>query len=169
MTWPIDRISFSTKSKIAKQLHTNSASSFGGTNKPPLESKIKYCSFYKSWSRTVSCFSQSLHLDRFSNFLVMYPDIAVALLSCHHPKHSLKSPLVDHLAFHQSFHNFHPRYSQVFEGPPSKSLHRSLLVSGKIKSALCFVLLSNSLRTFHYSFDSIVKNDALSDHFEVEL
>ena len=45
VTWAIDSISPSTKCKIAKQLHTNSASSFGGTNKPPLESKVKYCSF----------------------------------------------------------------------------------------------------------------------------
>ena len=41
VTWPIDR-SPSTKSKIAKELHKNFSSSFGGTDKPPLESKVKY-------------------------------------------------------------------------------------------------------------------------------
>ena len=155
VTWPLDRISPSTKPKIAKQLHKNSASSFGGTNKPSLESKATYWSFCKSWSWMVSFFSQSLYLDHFSNFLATYPDIFVATSGLS--------------SFHQSFQNFHPRYSQVVVGPSSKSLHRYLLESGKIKSALCFVLLSNSLRTIHHSFDGIVKNDALSDHFEVEL
>ena len=41
VTRSIDRISPLTKSKSAKQLHTNSASSFGSTNKPPFESKAK--------------------------------------------------------------------------------------------------------------------------------
>ena len=74
------------------------------------------------------------------------------LLNCHHPKHSLKYPLFDHVVFHQSFHTFHPCYSQVV-GPPSTSLCPSLLVSGK--------LLSSWLRTFHHSFDDIVKNEAI--------
>ena len=56
-----------------------------------------------------------------------------SILSCHHPKHSLRSPLFSPVAFYQSFHNFYPRCSQVV-GPPSKSLYPTLLVSDKIRS-----------------------------------
>ena len=52
---PIDR-SPSTKSKMAKELHTNSASSFDGTDKLPLEIKVNYWSFCKSCSWTMSFF-----------------------------------------------------------------------------------------------------------------
>ena len=109
VTWPIDRISPSTKSKIAKQLHKNSASSFGGTNKPPLESKVKYWSFCISWSWTVCFFSQSLHLDRFSNFLAMYPDIVVATSELSSSKTLSEISSIRSCCISQSFHNFHPR------------------------------------------------------------
>ena len=135
MTWPIDRISPSTKSKIAKQLHRNSASSFGDTDKPTLESKVTYWSFCKSWSWTVSFFSQSLLLDSLSSFLAMYPDIVVATSELPPSKTFSKISSIDPIAFHQSFHNFHPRYPHVVD-LHSKSLYPSLLVSDMIKCAL---------------------------------
>ena len=77
MTSPIDRISPSTKIKITNQPHTNYGSLFGSTDKPPLESKVKYWSFCKSWSWKVSFLSQSLHLYLLSSFLAINPDIVV--------------------------------------------------------------------------------------------
>ena len=138
MTWPIDRISPSTKSKITKAAAQNSASSFGGTNKLPPESKVKYWSFCKSWLWTVSFFSRSLHLDRFSNFLAMYPDIVVATSELSSSKTLSEISSIDHIAFHQSFHNFHPCYSQVVVGPSSKSLHSFISERhDKIRSVFC--------------------------------
>ena len=96
----------------------------------------------------------------------MYPDIVVATSELPPSKTLPKISSIDPIAFHQSFHNFHPRYSQVVD-LPSKSLYPSLLVSDMIKSALSTSL--KLTKTFHHSFDGIMKNDALSHHFEVEL
>ena len=74
-----------------------------------LESKVKYWSFCKPWSWTVSFFSQSLHLDRFSNFLAMYPDIVVATSELSSSKTLSEISSIRSCCISQSFHNFHPR------------------------------------------------------------
>ena len=75
-------ISFTTKSKIAKLLQTNSASDFDGTNSHSRKRIFNYASLALSTSPAFSNILQLLHFYCLIKFLATYPVATFALFSC---------------------------------------------------------------------------------------